>query len=411
MSNSKKNGIFIPTEIYHTDQLTWTEKLIFVEIRNLYFIKNNCFATNKHFAIMLKKSTNTVSKAISRLRDIRLIKAEMIGPRRKLIPLNIENSLIAQDAFPYQELVTNINSYSRKNSASSSQKTVNPIHSNTLSSSQKTVKGGHRFRSSKFTENCEHKETSYKETSLISFPNGKQSAQKKARTFLNSNQFLKNSPIINRIIKEWNHLAKNTEHMIFVSNPYCKYMIKTTSLLENKIITKYGLKIILMSIALFSKQQIYNFKVKVNFGRFFGVGVFGNNPSWFNRMLEKGVIDKFPAMTSIIKEEWGKRIFGNTKNTFSLLEEEKIIAASSRLMGLLRNGVFDKLSQRNEYSYVSFLFDALITRYGSAKLTPGFLCSDTTFDKVVPQYLYERNKVLGIGIITKVKYERLEDIK
>ena len=61
-------GVWIPSDIWLDKNLTWTEKLLLVEIDSL--AKNGeCFASNKHFAEFFSLSKDRVSRVISSLRD------------------------------------------------------------------------------------------------------------------------------------------------------------------------------------------------------------------------------------------------------------------------------------------------------------------------------------------------------
>lgn len=61
-------GVWIPAHIWLDNNLTWTEKLLFVEIDSL--AKNGeCFASNKHFAEFFSLSKDRVSRVVSSLRD------------------------------------------------------------------------------------------------------------------------------------------------------------------------------------------------------------------------------------------------------------------------------------------------------------------------------------------------------
>lgn len=61
-------GVWIPAYIWLDNDLTWTEKLLLVEIDSL--AKNGeCFASNKHFAEFFSLSKDRVSRVVSSLRD------------------------------------------------------------------------------------------------------------------------------------------------------------------------------------------------------------------------------------------------------------------------------------------------------------------------------------------------------
>lgn len=61
-------GVWIPKEIYLADDLSWTEKILLVEIDSLDN-QNGCFASNEHFANFLGISKGRASKNINSLVD------------------------------------------------------------------------------------------------------------------------------------------------------------------------------------------------------------------------------------------------------------------------------------------------------------------------------------------------------
>lgn len=61
-------GVWIPKEIWLDENLSWTEKILLVEIDSLAQ-NNECFATNEHFAQFLHLKKDTISKAISSLKN------------------------------------------------------------------------------------------------------------------------------------------------------------------------------------------------------------------------------------------------------------------------------------------------------------------------------------------------------
>jgi hypothetical protein len=70
-------GVWIPKEIYLHKGLTPTEKLLMAEITS--FSKNGvCFASNEHFSEFLGVSKNHVSKLITKLSRLNLIKVKLI---------------------------------------------------------------------------------------------------------------------------------------------------------------------------------------------------------------------------------------------------------------------------------------------------------------------------------------------
>lgn len=69
MEERKFKGIWIPKEIWITDELSLQEKVILVEIDSLDDEEKGCFASNKYFAEFFKLSSSRVSQIIKQLHD------------------------------------------------------------------------------------------------------------------------------------------------------------------------------------------------------------------------------------------------------------------------------------------------------------------------------------------------------
>lgn len=70
-------GVWIPREIYLADDLSWTEKILLVEIDSLDH-EIGCFASNEHFASFLGISKGRVSKNIGTLIDKGYVTSQII---------------------------------------------------------------------------------------------------------------------------------------------------------------------------------------------------------------------------------------------------------------------------------------------------------------------------------------------
>ena len=70
-------GVWIPKEIYLDKNLSWTEKILLIEIDSLDG-EEGCFATNEHFANHLMVSKDRVSKIISKLNSKGYVTVELI---------------------------------------------------------------------------------------------------------------------------------------------------------------------------------------------------------------------------------------------------------------------------------------------------------------------------------------------
>lgn len=86
MQNDKRQflGIWIPREIYLNKDLTWTEKILLVEIKSLDNDKG-CFASNDYFAEFLSCTTTTISTSISKLKKLNFIKQVSFDGRTRIL--------------------------------------------------------------------------------------------------------------------------------------------------------------------------------------------------------------------------------------------------------------------------------------------------------------------------------------
>lgn len=86
MENNKRQflGIWIPREIYLNTDLTWTDKILLVEIKSLDNDKG-CFASNDYFAEFLGCTTTTISTSISKLKKLNFIKQVSFDGRTRIL--------------------------------------------------------------------------------------------------------------------------------------------------------------------------------------------------------------------------------------------------------------------------------------------------------------------------------------
>lgn len=78
-------GVWIPKEVYLNQDLNWIEKILFVEINSLDKNKRGCFASNEYLADFLETSERTVSRGISKLKKLHLIKQKNFDGRRRIL--------------------------------------------------------------------------------------------------------------------------------------------------------------------------------------------------------------------------------------------------------------------------------------------------------------------------------------
>lgn len=79
-------GYFIPVEIMEMEDLSWFEKILLSMVDSLYCKEHKgCFASNEYIARKLKVKENTIAKAISNLRKLKLIEDVSFDGRKRVI--------------------------------------------------------------------------------------------------------------------------------------------------------------------------------------------------------------------------------------------------------------------------------------------------------------------------------------
>lgn len=115
--NREFKGVWIPKKLYLNDNLTWTDKLIILEVHSFSNNGLECFVSNEHLADFTQASLSSVEKSLSKL-----VKQGIIIRTRKKIEgsyqrfLRLANSNFCEDVpvnsaidQPYILRPTNIN--------------------------------------------------------------------------------------------------------------------------------------------------------------------------------------------------------------------------------------------------------------------------------------------------------------
>ena len=87
MKNRNFKGVWIPKEVYLDNNLSWTEKILLVEIDSLDN-EEGCFASNNYFSDFIGISPTSISTCISKLVKLGYIKnTGFNGRTRTLVSL------------------------------------------------------------------------------------------------------------------------------------------------------------------------------------------------------------------------------------------------------------------------------------------------------------------------------------
>ena len=98
-------GIWIPSEIWLTTELSLQEKVVLVEIDSLEDEVKGCFASNKYFANFFKLSPGRISQIITNLSKKQYIEVSYVKEGKEILERQIR---IKRPPYP---LVNKLNTY------------------------------------------------------------------------------------------------------------------------------------------------------------------------------------------------------------------------------------------------------------------------------------------------------------
>lgn len=87
MENNKREfkGIWIPREVYLSDKVCWTAKIIFLEIDSFTSKGLDCFFSNEYLAAFVGVSVSQVSRHLTKLTEIGWIKQTKFDGRKRFL--------------------------------------------------------------------------------------------------------------------------------------------------------------------------------------------------------------------------------------------------------------------------------------------------------------------------------------
>lgn len=82
-------GVWIPREIYLREDLSWTEKILLIEIQNFCNGEKGCFASNEYFAKFLNCSVGSIANMLTKLRNLGLVETINFDGRKRILQTNL----------------------------------------------------------------------------------------------------------------------------------------------------------------------------------------------------------------------------------------------------------------------------------------------------------------------------------
>lgn len=84
--NRHFKGVWIPKEIYLNPDLSWTEKILLIEIHSLQG-EEGCYASNQYLAEFLGIKEGSLANMLTKLKEAGLIKCEGYGKSRRIFTI------------------------------------------------------------------------------------------------------------------------------------------------------------------------------------------------------------------------------------------------------------------------------------------------------------------------------------
>jgi len=205
-----------------------------------------------------------------------------------------------------------------------------------------------------------------------------------------------------KIISCWDRVAVSVPHMAVTTKSGVDILRRAAKYIDSVVLRKHRRSTIVTAIKEFADIRT---NTVVNIEAFFRVtrnqkysvrksgGDVDALQPWFDQLIE--VPNTQPELVSMLKRKWFSAVTGKPV-VFTIWEYLKFVRASKRLAAVIRDGAINKIVPRaGEREYVNALFAALGDRYGYSRLTVGFLCSDTTFNNVLPAYIRDLAREVG----------------
>lgn len=137
----KFEGVWIPAELYLNEELSWSEKILLIEINSLDNSERGCFASNKYLGDFLKISEGSCANMISKLKRKGYIQQVFFDGRNRGLKVhkNMNSAFISKNEASQKD-----ESYLHKNMKSASQKDEhNSIDNNIVNNKEREQKKSH----------------------------------------------------------------------------------------------------------------------------------------------------------------------------------------------------------------------------------------------------------------------------
>ena len=419
-------SIGIPGEVLFNSHLTLTDKVLFGFIRNLSKSKSGCWASNRYLGELIGVRPQTISLSVSKLKKYGYITVKF--EEKKLTKETIRR-IYENPEYPkiYENLVKLFHEIyvEHKDEAKRDLDTLlSEIKGGIIE-----IIGGYYLDNNKGDIEGDKERDSLLLLKDKSF--NKEESCQKSKTSLS----LESSSSSLRLRKR---KSKDPEYQVFLKwqsmgKPLTKHKVNSQVTLRGVKEAKKKLKGCSVDDICLKIETYYNLLVSpdsllnpnvpghvVGFEEFFHINDYNRNrmikngtdlkvESWFDECdpdkdpsskflnPKREILNGFPAVTETIREIYVEKVLGGVKpRHWNNREESGFRMAGNRLVKFFRDmdgKVFlTEEERRFPALLVPYIFSALDKELkGNFSLvTPGWLCSDTTFNRRLPAYLYEQ---------------------
>jgi len=384
------NYVVIPGEVAFNPDLTYADMMVWWLI-HLLDGKNNCFASNEYLAYKLKKTTQSISNSIARLKSLEYIDQISFNPKTGVRILKVNKDCFEK----YSHLIHEFNSA--------------PYNFSYRGSINKVIIDNKENNKSNNLSFSKEKE---KETDVSSTPDSEDNFIPRFIDRKKLKKALYYSPNIDtraeKIILYWNSKGKPlTVHAIKNS----KVIKRINKLIKNKLRT-YKMKDFIEAIDTYyefitsplvtvtkivsldnfiepdeyQRDAIYNAKKNIQIESWFYECLKGRD--YLFNTYGKFVKDKYPEVTDRIKSTWKDRI--GKINGDATYSENNFRRAANETVVFINSNKRKFLMDRRELipdRFVKYVFDAVFSGKNLNKVSPSWLAKDFVYENILPKYL------------------------
>ena len=402
-------GVYIPGEVLFNNKLTLTDKLLFGFLRNLSQTSKGCWASNRYLGSMIGVGPQSISNSVAKLSNLGYIRIEW-SDREPGVTRQQQRHIYEDHGYHerYRGLVEDWHSlYSEAKGAINQDIGVykpdyNKRKDNSYSNSEKPLMSkktsgagvSAKRRPSLLNPEQPPKNGSPEKKAPWRRPRWEDAPVPTRRGCL---RYEDASPAARDVLEHWNAQSGNPTH-----KRHSKGTEKALKALDTGILKHYGpdrlKRAITDAVGMRANPRDYTRSPPVKMGLYeflTGNGFRrGDRTVWLHELVDGGHLrfqrraDPNREVTERLKRFYREHVTCQDV-AFSAADESKFRRAAERLVEFRKRGRLERyLVGAGLDDYVHRLFVSLAERWGdSTKIQVGNLCSDYTWENLLPRYL------------------------